>query len=278
MKPVTSSIFKASGLLLLHLIPLTLLRTGTSMRDWEAFGFTYVLAMLTVAGGLHRYFSHKSFRTSRAFQFLLGLMAGCIFGDAIEFSAEHRWHHRNSDTENDFHRPELGIWQSWIGHIIDNPLTEVDMLRMTPDLSCFPELVWLHRFWFVPGTVTCMLILAFGGYRMFACAYCLGIIATLHGVSAVNYFCHNGRRRNFETHDQSSNSVILAVLILGEGWHNNHHRYPSAARAGIAWYEIDIIYGLVKALSWIGVVWEVRGIPKSGKMAQEKRMQKAAIA
>jgi stearoyl-CoA desaturase (delta-9 desaturase) len=273
-----SSVVKAAGLLLFHLIPLALIWTGTTGRNWAAFGATYVLAMLTVAGGLHRYFSHRSFRTSRAFQFLMALMAGCIFGDAVEFSAEHRWHHRHSDSERDFHSPKLGIWQSWIGHIIDNPLTEEEMLRMTPDLACYPELVWLHRYWIVPGVVTAALFLTLGGYRMFACAYCLGILATLHGVSAVNYFCHTGRSCNFETRDRSSNSFILAVLIMGEGWHNNHHQYPSAARAGIKWYEIDMIYWLIKALSWIGVVWSVRDVPESAKAALGKRSAEASLA
>lgn len=267
-----SSLIKTVGLPLIHLIPLTLFWTGTTRRDWAVFGVTYVVVVFAVGGGLHRYFAHKSFRTSRSFQLLLALMAGCVFGDPIEFSAKHRWHHRYSDRENDVHRPANGFWQCWIGHITENRLSEEEMFRMTPDLTCFPELVWLHRYWFVPGAAACILFLLLGGYTMFACAYCLGFLVALHGPSAINYFCHTGPSRNFETHDASSNSVILAVLLLGEGWHNNHHYYPAAARSGIAWYEVDIIYGIVKVLSWFGIVRSVRGIPESVRLERAKRI------
>jgi stearoyl-CoA desaturase (delta-9 desaturase) len=275
---VISAVVKAAGLPLVHLIPLTLFWTGTTRRDWAVFAISYLLAMVAVGGGLHRYFAHKSFRTSRAFQFLLAGMAGCFFGDAIEFSAKHRWHHRNSDNESDFNSPRRGIWQCWFGHIVENPMTEPEMLRITPDLTCFPELMWLHRFWFAPGIATVALILALGGYRMFACAYCLGFLAGLHGAASIGYFCHTGRRRNFETRDKSSNSMILAILLLGEGWHNNHHYYPAAARSGIAWYEIDILYWLLKGLSWSGVIWSVREIPQSVKLARRKRAGETACA
>jgi stearoyl-CoA desaturase (delta-9 desaturase) len=273
-----SSVVKGVGLPLAHLLPLTLLWTGTTRRDWAVFGATYLLVMFTVGGGLHRYFAHKSFQTSRAFQFLMGLMGACLFGDAVEFTAKHRWHHRYADDRNDVHSPSHGFWQCWMGHMIDSRLTEADVLRMTPDLTRYPELMWLHRFWFVPGMTVCALFLALGGYRMFACAYCLGFLVALHGPSAVNYFCHKGRRRDFETGDASSNSIILAVLFFGEGWHNNHHHYPAAARSGIAWYEIDLIYWMLKALSWIGVVWSVREIPQSVKMARGKRVEEAVPA
>ena len=214
-----SSLVKAIGLPLVHLIPLTLFWTGTTRHDWAVFGVTYLLVMFAVGGGLHRYFAHQSFRTSRVFQFLLALLAGCFFGDAIEFSAKHRWHHRHSDDGSDFHSPLRGFWQCWVGHIIHNPLPEAEMLRITPDLTRFPELVWLHRYWFVPGAAACTLVLLLGGYRTFACAYCLGFLAALHGPASIAYFCHTGRSRNFDTRDASSNSMILPVLLPGEGWH-----------------------------------------------------------
>jgi stearoyl-CoA desaturase (Delta-9 desaturase) len=273
-----SWVFKAVGVPLAHLIPLTLLWTGTTGRDWAVFGVTYILVMFAVGGGLHRYFAHKSFRTSRAFQFVLALMAACFFGDAIEFTAKHRWHHRYSDGRNDLHSPVHGFWQCWIGHMMENRLTKEDVFRMTPDLTRFPELVWLHRFWFAPGMAAATLFLVLGGYRMFACAYCLAFLVGMHGPSAVNYFCHKGRRRNFETGDASSNSIILGVLFFGEGWHNNHHYYPSVARSGFFWYELDGIYWLLKALSWIGIVWSVRDVPRSAGIPRVKRAEEATPA
>jgi stearoyl-CoA desaturase (delta-9 desaturase) len=266
---------RVGGLLLAHVVPVTLLWTGVTRRDWMAFGLMYVVTMFTIGGGLHRYFAHKSYRTSRAFQLVLGLLASCIFGDPIEFAAKHRWHHRFSDTGSDVHSPFRGFWQCWIGHILQACHTEEEMRQLTPDLGRCPELRWLHRYWFVPGLVTVAMFLAAGGYVLFACAYCLSFLSALHGSSAVAYFCHRGGHRKYETRDYSSNRPVLVALLL-EGWHNNHHHYPAAARAGFAWYEFDPLYWMLKALSWLGIVWDLREPPEALRIVRAKPSREAA--
>jgi stearoyl-CoA desaturase (delta-9 desaturase) len=255
----------AAGIFLLHVPPMTLPFIETSWKDWIAFSVFYVLVLLALGIGLHRYFAHRSFRTSRAFQFALALLGAACFGDPIGFSGRHRLHHRYSDTERDYHGPRHGLWFAWFGHLLEDGYEEWEILDATKDLRKYPELVWLHRYFYLPGVITTILILVIGGYSIFA-VYCLSwCLIAIHGSFAVNYFCHLGGSRRYATEDKSSNNVFVAIMLLGEGWHNNHHRYPGAARAGFFWYEFDGLYYLLKVLSWLGLVWDLREVPDAVK-------------
>lgn len=244
----------------LHLAPLGVLVTGTRAGDWVACVFLYLLSSLGVGVGLHRYFAHRSFRTSRAFQLVLGLLAATAFGDPVGFSGKHRLHHRHADTERDVHTPRRGFWSCWFESLWDDGLSERDVLRVTRDLTLYPELRWLHRFFFVPALATAALTLLVGGYSMFAVGFCTSRVAIIHATSAVNYFGHRSGRRRYATPDDSTNNAWLGVLAFGEGWHNNHHRHPRAARAGVAWWELDGFYYVIRALAWAGLVSDVRGL------------------
>jgi len=258
-------LISAAGIFLFHLPPLTLPFIETSWKDWIAFGVFYLLVLFALGVGLHRYFAHRAFKTSRAFQFALALLGGACFGDPIGFSGRHRLHHRHSDTERDYHGPQHGLWFAWFGHLLEDGYEEREILGATKDWSKYPELVWAHRYSWLLGGTTAMLIFLLGGYSVFA-VYCLGwCLVAIHGSFAVNYFCHLGGRRRYETEDNSSNSVLVAVMLLGEGWHNNHHHYPGAARAGFFWYEFDGLYYLLKFLSWFGLVWDLREVPDTVK-------------
>jgi len=259
----------AAGILLLHVPALTLPFIETSWEDWVASGVFYLLVLFALGVGLHRYFAHRAFKTSRAFQFVLALLGSAFFGDPIGFSGRHRLHHKYSDTERDHHGPRHGLWFAWFGHLLEDGYEEQEILGATKDLAKYPELVWLHRYFYLPGVATAALIFLLGGYSIFA-AYCLGwCLVAIHGAFAVNYFCHLGGRRRFETEDNSSNSILVAIMLLGEGWHNNHHRYPGAARAGFFWYEFDGLYYALKVLSWLGLVWDLREVPEAIKYSGE---------
>jgi stearoyl-CoA desaturase (Delta-9 desaturase) len=236
-----------------------LLLTGVGPRHLAAFAVFYVIAIFSLGAGLHRYFAHRAFRTSRGFQLVLGLLVAAFFGDPIGFAGRHRIHHRYADSERDFHGPQRGFWFGWFGHLLEDGYAEAEILKATPDLARFPELVWLHRYAFVPGLLAAGLTFAVFGWPAFAAGYCLSWCAVaIHGASAVNYLCHKGRRRRFATPDHSSNSPWLGVLLFGEGWHNNHHRFPRAARAGLDWHEPDLLYLFLKLLSWTGLIWDLR--------------------
>jgi stearoyl-CoA desaturase (Delta-9 desaturase) len=252
--------------LVLHAASLSLLYTGVRRRDWIAFGILYVVVLFSLGNGLHRYFAHRAFKTGRAFQFLLGLLCTSFFGDPIGFSGRHRLHHRHSDTERDIHDLRRGLWYTWFGRLLEDGYFEDEILEATRDLTRYPELLWLHRYYPVIGFAAAGAVYAIGGYTMFAAGYCLTVcLIAVHGASAVNFFGHQAANRRFHTNDRSSNNAWLALLMFGEGWHNNHHAFPAAARSGFLWYEIDLLYYMLRALAWLGLVWDLRDAPAAAR-------------
>lgn len=253
----------AAGIAVAHLLPLTLFYTGTRWRDWMVFAGMYVPMVFAVGAGLHRYFSHRAFRTSRTFQFMLGLLSCCFFGDPIGFTGKHRLHHRHSDTAGDVHSPRQGFWHCWFGSLVDDGLTEDEVLAAASDLTKYPELMWLHRYFWAPAVALMAVILAVGGYTMLVTGYILSwVLITLHGPCTVNYFCHRGTSRNYETGDDSTNKLWVSIYLLGEGWHNNHHRYPGSARAGFFSGEIDPLFSILRLLERFGLIRDLRVPPE----------------
>jgi stearoyl-CoA desaturase (delta-9 desaturase) len=248
-------------LTLLHVAPVAALVRGTHPRDWIALAVIYVVVSLGCTVGLHRYFAHRSFQTTRTFQLAMGLMAAIAFGDPIAFSARHRIHHAKSDTDGDVHSPRQGILYCWLGTLFDYGLSEAEMLRLVPDLAEHAEIRWLHRLFFVPGTIVMCATWILGGFGVFAIGYCGACLAVVHAGSAVNYFGHKRWTRRYDTPDNSANNPLLALISLGEGWHNNHHYYPGACRAGFRWWEVDVLYYEIKLLSWLGIVWDLKEVP-----------------
>lgn len=251
----------AGYLTLIHVAPVVAIYRGTTIRDWWLLAAMFTVVSFGCTVGLHRYFSHRSFRTTRVFQFLMAMAAGMAFGDPVAFSARHRLHHARSDEEDDVHSPKQGWFYCWFGTLLDYRLTETDVRRLVPDLVQDREIMWLHRFFFVPGVLTIGGTLLIGGFNAFAIGYCGACLVVVHAGSAVNYFGHTRGTRQYATADHSTNHPFLALVSLGEGWHNNHHYYPAACRAGFQWWEIDILYYEIKVLSWLGVVWDLNEVP-----------------
>jgi stearoyl-CoA desaturase (Delta-9 desaturase) len=248
---------------LLHVPPLTLLWIPTTWVHWIGFVGAYLLVAFALGGGLHRYFAHRAFQTSRPFQLVLGIMAAACFADPIGFAGRHRLHHRWSDTERDLVGPRHGLWSAWIGHLLEDRYSERELVAVTPDLRRYPELLWLHRWSFVPGVVTISLVWLIGGWTVLATAYCLPwCLLGVHGTSAVNYVCHRFGSRRYATSDDSTNHPLLGVVLLGEGWHNNHHRFPNAARSGFLWWEVDVVYYFIRFLAAIDLAWALREVPR----------------
>jgi stearoyl-CoA desaturase (delta-9 desaturase) len=251
----------AAYLTLIHVAPIVALVRGTAARDWALLAVMFAVVSFGCTVGLHRYFSHRSFQTTRTFQFIMALAAGAAFGDPVAFSARHRLHHAHSDTADDVHSPRQGLLFCWFGTLLDYRLSEDDVRRLVPDLVADPEIRLLHRFFFVPGVLVMAGTLLFGGVSAFAIGYCGACLAVVHAGAAVNYFGHTRGTRRYATADRSTNHPLLALVSLGEGWHNNHHYYPAACRAGFQWWEIDILYYEIKVLSWLGVVWDLNEVP-----------------
>jgi stearoyl-CoA desaturase (Delta-9 desaturase) len=249
------------SMLTLHVIPAVAVVQGTSARDWLGCAGLYLTFVVGGGMGLHRYFAHRAFRTTRAFQFALALLGSTAFTEPIGFAGKHRLHHRHSDTTQDVHAPQQGFWYCWFGSLFERPERATDIERMTADLMRYPELVWLHRWPYVPALMLGGMIWWMGGFSQFAIGFVLSRLLILHAVSAVNYFCHRSGQRPFATRDRSTNNLLIALLTFGEGWHNNHHRFPRAARAGVRWWELDPIYYAIRLCAAMGLVWGVRDVP-----------------
>jgi stearoyl-CoA desaturase (delta-9 desaturase) len=227
-----------------------------------SFAVTVIVVLsvgLSVTIGYHRYFSHRSFDTSRWFQFLLGLV-GCMAlqKGPLWWAATHRLHHRHSDQPDDPHSPVLrGFWYAHIGWMFSRDILAVEY-GVVKDLAKCPELVWLNRLWMLPGLVfaaACYLALGWSGVVI---GYCLPLAAMFQVTFAVNSVCHLFGSRRFDTGEESRNNWLIGILANGEGWHNNHHRAPYSARHGFAWYELDPSYLLIRLFAWLGLVWNVK--------------------
>ncbi|MGI9241583.1 MAG: acyl-CoA desaturase, partial [Verrucomicrobiales bacterium] len=219
----------------------------------------FVIRMFGITGGFHRYFSHRSFKTSRVFQFLLAWL-GTSAGQkgALWWAAHHRHHHKHSDTPDDLHSAkEHGFYWSHVGWILSPEYVDYDA-KAVRDLSKFPELRWLDKWHILPPLTLAIAIYAIFGLQGFIWGFCVSTVFLYHATFAINSFCHVFGKKRFETGEESKNSFWLAIPTLGEGWHNNHHHYPSSTRQGIYWWEFDPTFYVLKVLSWVGVVWDLR--------------------
>jgi stearoyl-CoA desaturase (delta-9 desaturase) len=271
---------------LIHLLPLGALFTGATFFDWMVCIFLYVFRMFWITGGYHRYFAHKSYKTSRWFQFVIAFMAQTSAQKgALWWAAHHRHHHRHSDTPADPHSMKIyGFWYSHIGWIVGPDFKETDY-KTIGDYAKYPELVWLNKHYLVPPTILALTVMALGGIvnggsilTMFSAAgfstlfvgFFLSTVILYHGTFSINSIMHKFGNQRYESNDESRNSVWLALITLGEGWHNNHHYYEVASRQGFFWWEIDITYYTLRALSAVGLIWELKEVPKHIKHSKNK--------
>jgi stearoyl-CoA desaturase (delta-9 desaturase) len=223
---------------------------------------SYYFRMFWVTAGYHRYFSHRTFKTSRPFQFVLAFMAmTSLQKGVLWWAAHHRDHHRFADTPRDLHSPvQRGFWWSHVGWIL-SPRYGGTNLDRVKDLARFPELRWLDRHYLVPPVVFFLVLLAVGGLPWLVWGGAIGTILLWHGSFAVNSLAHRFGRVRYVTTDESRNSALLALLTCGEGWHNNHHHYPGSANQGWFWWQVDFTYYGLRALFALGLVWDLRVPP-----------------
>ena len=222
----------------------------------------YYAGMFFVTAGYHRYFSHRSFKTSRVFQFLLAFLAMTSSQKGVLWwAAHHRNHHRYSDTPDDIHSPDQrGFWWSHVGWILSDRYNGT-RTELIGDFYKFPELRWLNRYHLVPPVALAVTLFLAGGWGALVWGFFISTVMLWHGSFTVNSLAHVFGRRRYPTTDTSKNSFLLALLTLGEGWHNNHHHFMASARQGFFWWEIDATYYGLKILSWLRIVWDLRQPP-----------------
>ena len=237
----------------------------------------YLFRMFAVTAFYHRYFAHRTFRTSRAAQFVFAVLGNLsVQRGALWWAAVHRHHHQHADHEEDVHSPGLrGFWWAHVGWMLSARNFPTNYKRIK-DLARFPELVFLNRFDLLVPFCFALFVYLFGavigriwpssgtaGAQMLVWGFFISTVVLLHATLCINSLAHSFGHRRYATDDDSRNSLFLALITLGEGWHNNHHHCMTAARQGFFWWEIDITFYLLKTLSWTGLIWELRAVPES---------------
>jgi stearoyl-CoA desaturase (Delta-9 desaturase) len=245
--------------LLVHLSVLGIFFVTFQWRWLALAAVLYLIRMFAVTAGYHRYFSHRSYKLSRPWQFILAFLAETSGQKGVLWwAANHRHHHRYADQEEDIHSPGLqGIWWAHVGWIISKEYDEYNP-TLIQDFVKYPELRWLNKHHWVPVTALGTAVALIGGPAAFFYGFILSTVLLYHGTFSINSLSHLWGTRRFETPDQSRNNFVLALITLGEGWHNNHHKFMHVCRQGMKWWEVDFTFYVLKILSWLGIVRDVR--------------------
>ena len=247
---------------------------------WQAVAICvtlYWLRIFAIGAGYHRYFSHRAYSTNRVFQFVLALVAQSTAQKSVLWwASKHRHHHLHSDTEQDVHSPRhKGFIYSHAGWIFARKHDKPDLAKVT-DLMRYPELMWLHKFELLPAVVLALLCFLAAGWSGLVVGFFWSTVLVYHATFCINSLAHVSGSTRYVTGDDSRNNWLLAVFTMGECWHNNHHAFQSSVRQGFRWWEIDPTYYLLRALSWTGLVWDLRTPPEQ-VLRNEQRLGVAVI-
>jgi stearoyl-CoA desaturase (delta-9 desaturase) len=263
--------------ILVHLACCAAIWTGVPTTAVMIAIVLYVVRMFGVTAGYHRYFSHRSFKTSRTGQVVLALLAqSSAQRGVLWWAAKHRHHHRFSDSVEDVHSPrQHGFWYAHLGWIF-RPQHGTTDHQAVADLARYPELVWLDRHQYTPAAVLAVLVWLIAGWPGLVVGFFWSTVALYHGTFMINSLAHVHGRQRYVTGDDSRNNWWLAVITLGEGWHNNHHAYQRSTRQGFRWWEVDPTFYALAALSWLRVVWDL-GAPPPDLVRNERPLGRAVI-
>ncbi len=265
-RPSLGQYFNLAGIIAIHGATIYAFYRGATWR-LAAFALaSYVIRMFAITAVYHRYFAHRSYKTSRPFQLFLALLGTTATQKGpLWWASTHRVHHKHSDTERDVHSPlRRGFWWSHMGWWLSREHENGD-LALIPDFTGYPELRWVEK-WNVLGPLALIVgLLAFGGFDVFLWGYVVSTCFLMHGTFTINSLSHVFGSRRYATTDTSRNNFFLALITLGEGWHNNHHHYMSSANQGFFWWEIDVSFYILKGLEKVGLVWDLRGVPEHMK-------------
>ncbi len=268
----------ALGFLLVHVMALGVFVVGFSWAGAAICLGSYYLRMFFITAGFHRYFAHRSYRLGRPAQFVLALLAQTSAQKGVLWWAgHHRHHHRWADTHRDLHSPlQDGFFWSHIGWILSGRYDETD-LALVPDFATVPELRWLDRNQYAPVFLYAVASWLFFGWTGLFWGFFLSTVLLWHGTFFINSLMHVVGSRVFPTPDTSRNSFLLAVLTMGEGWHNNHHYWPSSAAQGFRWWQLDATFYLLWLLERAGVVRDLRRAPTPAAAASAFRAARARL-
>ena len=266
-------------------LPFVLIHLGCAAAIWSGITWQavvicaalYWLRMFAIGAGYHRYFSHRSYSAGRVFQFIIAVLAQSSAQKSILWwAAKHRHHHLHSDTRRDVHSPRhKGFIYSHVGWIFARQHDTTDLVKVA-DFASFPELMWLHKFEVLPAVAIAVLCFLIAGWSGLVVGFLWSTVLLYHATFCINSLAHVRGRKRYVTGDDSRNNWLLALFTMGEGWHNNHHAYQSSVRQGFRWWEIDVTFYILKALSWVGIVWDLK-TPTAQVMRNEQRLASRVI-
>ena len=266
----------SSPLVFMHLACIGIFFTGFSWVAVVALLITYFVRVFALTAGFHRYFSHRSFKTSRFFQFIMAWVGtSAAQMGPMWWAAHHRHHHQHSDTEEDVHSPVAkDLFWAHVGWVLCRTYGGTKTERVQ-DLYKFPELRFIDRLHALPAISLGLILYYIGqklnfyypelgtsGWQLVMWGFFLSTALVYHVTFCVNSVTHIIGNKRFKNSDESRNNFWIALLTFGEGWHNNHHRYPLSARQGMYWWEFDLSYLLLRGLEKLGLVWDLKTYPK----------------
>ncbi|AJC49366.1 acyl-CoA desaturase [Allofrancisella guangzhouensis] len=252
----------------LHFSCLGIFFVNYNLTALLVFIITFSMRTFALTAGYHRYFAHKSFQTSRTFQFILALIGTWASQKGpLWWSGHHRYHHIHSDKTTDLHSPKNGFFQSHISWIFNPTNNSVDS-KYTKGWSKYPEIVWLDKFSHLSFFLYLIGLFVIGNFVAYkypnlgtsglSFVFFGGILSTVllyHTTFSVNSFCHIFGSKDYLTTDNSRNNWLIAILTFGEGWHNNHHKFAYSVRNNLKFWQIDITYIILSILKKLRIVW-----------------------
>ena len=266
----TESGAKSDDIIYPSALPFVLVHLACFGAIWSGISWSAIILCITlywlrifgIGAGYHRYFSHRAFMTGRTFQFILAFLAQSSAQKSILWwAAKHRHHHLHSDTAQDVHSPRhRGFLYSHVGWIFARRHDTTDLVKVS-DLAVYSELMWLHKYELVPAIVLAAICAALAGWSGLIVGFFWSTVLVYHATFCINSLAHVRGHKRYVTGDDSQNNWLLALLTMGEGWHNNHHAYQSSVRQGFRWWEIDSTYYVLKGLSFARIVWGLKAPP-----------------
>jgi len=267
--PAGSDALRVLPFIAIHAGCLGVLWVGASVELVALAAALFALRMFAVTAFYHRYFSHRAFRTSRAMQLVFAVLgASAVQRGPLWWASHHRHHHAHADRPADAHSAlQHGFAWSHAGWFLSRE-NFAARHELVADLARFPELRFLDRYDSLVPALLAAGLYAVGGLEYLVWGFCVSTVALWHATFTINSLAHRFGRRRYATRDDSRNNLWLALLTFGEGWHNNHHHYPGAARQGFYWWEVDLSWYGLKLLAMLGLVRELRSVPAAVREAR----------
>ena len=222
----------------------------------------WIVGSLGVGLGWHRLLTHRGFKAPKWLEYTLSTFATMSIQDSPDkWVATHRMHHKFTETEQDPHTTNKGFWWAQIGWIVWGTAQDHDkktLQKYVPDLIKDKGHALISRFYYVPIIVSAFVLFVIGGWPMVVWGVFARVVVGWHTTWFVNSLSHIYGKRPHETGDDSTNNWFVALLTFGEGWHNNHHAFPTSARHGLEWYQFDMNWIAIRILEKLGWAENIR--------------------